>query len=456
MDTMTSFIGSVWWLVVSLGVLVTFHEFGHYWVARRNGVKVLRFSIGFGRPLWSRRGRDGTEYVIAAIPLGGYVKMLDERETPVEAEEASQAFNRKSVWQRIAIVIAGPAANLLLCVLLLWAMFVIGRPDYAPVVGVAQAVAAEAGLERGDVIQAVGERQTPTWNEVQLALLPAALDRRDVALEVIDGYGNRRTRTLPLSHLPADLDDRMLLPSIGLLPRHFLAPPVVGAVRPDTPADGVLQPGDRITAIDGQPVETFEQIGPLVQALGEAGATGMVEVEREGERLALEIAPRLAEDPERGDFWMLGIESDRSQAPPRDAVQRHGPIAAVPVALRETVHLTGQLFGMLGRAFSGRVAIENTVAGPITIARAANAYANMGPAWYLSILALLSLSLAILNLLPIPLLDGGHLLYYLIELVKGSPLSERAMVAGQYVGLALLASLMGLAFYNDILQLIQR
>src|SRR5690606_19385630 len=162
---MTTFIGSVWWLIVSLGVLVTFHEFGHYWVARRNGVKVLRFSIGFGRPLWSRRGRDGTEYVIAAIPLGGYVKMLDEREAPVEPDEASHAFNRKSVWQRIAIVVAGPAANLLLCMLLLWGMFVIGRPDYAPVVGVAQAVAAEAGLERGDVIQAVGERQTPTWNE---------------------------------------------------------------------------------------------------------------------------------------------------------------------------------------------------------------------------------------------------------------------------------------------------
>src|SRR5690606_36407536 len=166
---MTGFLGSVWWLIVSLGVLVTFHEFGHYWVARRNGVKVLRFSIGFGKPLWTRRGRDGTEWVIAAIPLGGYVKMLDEREAPVVEEQAGQAFNRKTVWQRIAIVVAGPLANLVLCVMLLWAMFVIGRPDYAPVVGLAEAVAAEAGLQRGDTINAVGERRTPTWNEVQMA-----------------------------------------------------------------------------------------------------------------------------------------------------------------------------------------------------------------------------------------------------------------------------------------------
>ena len=447
---MTELLGSIWWLLISLGVLVTFHEFGHYWVARRCGVRVLRFSVGFGKPLWTRRGEDGTEYVIAAIPLGGYVKMLDEREGEVAPAQLPQAFNQQSVWKRIAIVIAGPAANLLLCVTLLWAMFVIGRPDYAPVVGHVQGIAASAGLQRGDTLLAIGERETPTWSEAQLALIPAALDHADVDVHVRTAAGNDTTRHLKLSRLPAAFDERRAVDAIGLTPRHLLVPALVGRVAPESPAWGVLAEGDRITAIDAQPVTAWEDIGPMVQRLGEQGSSAMVEVERKGERLALELQPRQRQTDDGASYWALGVASAAMAEPAMDAVLRYGPVAAVPAALREGVHQTRELFAMIGRAFSGRVSVRNTVAGPITIARAANAYAHHGAAWYLSMLAMLSLSLGILNLLPIPILDGGHLLYYLIELVKGSPVSERVMAAGQYVGLALIASLMGLAFYNDI------
>src|SRR5690606_25555988 len=421
---------SAWWLVVSLGILVTIHEYGHFWVARRCGVRVLRFSIGFGGALWKRLGRDGTEYRIAAIPLGGYVKMLDEREFDVPEAEAGRAFNRQSVWKRIAIVAAGPGANLALCFVLLWAMFVIGRPDYAPVLGPSNGIAAESGLRTGDRVLAVDGRETPTWMELQMALLPAALDRADVPVRVAADGGGERQVVLRLSALPPDFDQRQVLRSIGLLPRHLTVPADVGRVLPEGAAWGTLAEGDRITAIDGHRVESFADIAPLVQALGRRGGDAMVEVTRDGERLAFPRQPREITDAGGRPRWVRGVEAPSSiELPPKDALQRYGPVAAVPAAAREVGHLTGQLLGMIQRAFTGRLALENTVAGPLTIARATNAYASQGAAWYLTILALLSLSIAVLNLLPIPLLDGGHLLYYLIELVKGSPLSERAMAA---------------------------
>ena len=452
---MTTFLGSVWWMIVSLGVLVTFHEFGHFWVARRSGVKVLRFSVGFGRPLWKRLGRDGTEYVVAALPLGGYVRMLDEREGDVAEHERDAAFNRKSVWQRIAIVAAGPVANLVLCVALLWAMFVIGRPDYQPLLGQVQGVAAESGLSRGDTLLAVGDRATPTWSEASMALVTAAIDRRDVEVRLRTAAGQDASRTLRLSTLPAELDQRRAMQAIGLVPQAFVLPADVGRVVEGSAAWGVLAEGDRITAIDGIPVHAFSDIRPLVQSLGEQGGGGMIEVERDGERLALEVTPTPATPTDGGaPFWALGIEPDAGTGARHDATLRHGPLAAVPAAFGETWRLARDTVGMVWRMASGRASVEN-VSGPITIARYANASANRGAAWFLNFLALLSLSLAIINLLPIPILDGGHLLYYLIELVKGSPLSERAMIAGQYVGLAMLAGLMGLAFYNDILQLVR-
>jgi regulator of sigma E protease len=454
---MSEFFSSAWWLIVALGVLVTFHEFGHYWVARRCGVKVLRFSVGFGKPLWMRRGRDGTEWVVAAIPLGGYVKMLDEREADVPAELLDQAFNRKSVWRRIAIVAAGPIANLILCVALLWAMFVIGRPDYTPVVGEASGIAAEAGIRRGDTLLAVGERRTPTWTEASMALLTSAIDRGPVPVRVRTADGAETVRTIDFSRLPEGKDLRRAFREVGIEPRHFMTAPVVGNITRGSVADGRLQPGDRILRIGGSAVEYWTDIAPLVARIGEAGG-GEVVIERDGVRRSLQLIPRRAEARDGGSSppaWLLGVTSAEPDRAPKDALLRYGPLEAFPAALRETRFQVGELFGMFERVFSGRLAVENTVSGPIGIARAANAYARNGLAWYLSLLALLSLSLAILNLLPIPVLDGGHLLYYLIELLKGSPLSDRAMAAGQYVGLALLLGLMGLAFYNDIQGLIR-
>lgn len=448
---MSNFLGSVWWMIVSLGVLVTFHEFGHFLVARRSGVRVLRFSVGFGRPLWLHRGKDGTEYAIAAIPLGGYVRMLDEREGDVPPDEVAQAFNRRPVGQRIAIVAAGPAANLLLCVALLWSMFVIGRPDYAPVIGQTTGIAAQAGLQRGDTLLAVDGRETPTWSEALVALAGAALDRHDIPVSLRDAAGRRETHTLPLSRLPAGFDDARALEAIGLTPRFRMVPAVVGRIAPGTPAWGVLAERDRVTALDGAQVTAFEDIGPLLQRVG--GHPVMVEVQRDGERLALEVTPRLQRDAQ-GARWLLGIEPAPAPQPAYDATLRYGPVAALPAAVRETWKLASDSLSMIGRLLTGHASVAN-VSGPITIARYANASAQLGPAWFLNFLALLSLTLAIMNLLPIPVLDGGHLLYYLIELAKGSPLSERAMAVGQYIGLALLAGLMGLAFYNDILHLVR-
>src|SRR5688572_28406945 len=442
---MDNVIGSLWWFIVSIGLLVTFHEFGHYWVAKRCGVKVLRFSVGFGKPLWMRRDRDGTEFAIAAIPLGGYVKMLDERESEVPEADAHRAFNRQSVYRRIAIAAAGPLANVLMCVLLLWAMFVVGLREYAPVVGRVQGIAADAGFRPGDQVLKVGERETPTWGEVQSALATAALDRAKVPVQVRTVDGGERTRTLDLTKLPATFDELQAPDVIGMTARHRLIAPVIDDIAKDSPAYGVLAEGDRITAIDGQPVADFDDIGPKVQALADRGGPGMVEVDREGRRLALEITPSRQEDGRA----VLGILHGRSQPPPFDAVRRYGVFEALPRAIGETWRKTADTVGFIGRMFTGNVSLKY-VSGPLTTARAANATAQLGLAWFLNFLAVMSISLAILNLLPIPLLDGGHLLYYLIELVKGSPLSERAMAAGQYVGLALLAGLMGLALFNDV------
>lgn len=452
MSQLSNIAGSAWWLLVTLGLLVTFHEFGHYWVARRCGVKVLRFSVGFGRALWTRLGRDGTEYVVAMIPLGGYVKMLDAREGDVPAAERSQEFTGKPVWQRVAIVAAGPLFNLLFAVAAFWLMFVVGKPDYLPLVGRVEAMAAQAGFQPGDRVEAVGDTPIANWTDLGLALADAAAARRSVAVRVQAADGSERVRTLALDTLPAGLDERAQIARIGLVPKQILIPAVIGTVEPGSAAATAgLRPGDRILRVGSRTLQDWSDLTDAIRAEAASGQPLAIEVARGADRLTVHAAPRQEKQPDGSTRFMLGIGAQPVDAH-YDTVLRRGPMAAVPAAIGETWDLTGQTLGMLGRMLTGHASLQN-LSGPITIAKYASASAQMGLAWFLYFLGIISLSLAIMNLLPIPILDGGHLLYYLIELVKGSPVSERVMLAGQYVGMALLAALMGLAFYNDILRL---
>ncbi|MBN8728511.1 MAG: RIP metalloprotease RseP [Xanthomonadales bacterium] len=449
---MSAFFGSIWWLIVTLGLLVTFHEYGHFVVARRFGVKVLRFSVGFGKPLWSRRDRHGTEFAVAAIPLGGYVKMLDEREGEVAPEELDRSFNRKPVGVRMAIAAAGPAFNLIFTVLAFWLMFVVGKPDYQPIIGHVGGMAAAAGFQAGDRILDVGTQRVETWTDASMALVEGAIERRDLKVTVADAGGTERVRTLALSSIPAGVDEAAAFRDIGLLPKQWALPPVIGSVQAGSAAAAAgLEPGDRLLSIDATPIGDWREVPPAIQRHAVEGHALAIEVRRGGEVIQLAATPTRNSEAGAAAGWVLGIGPEAVEAK-YDALLQYGALAAVPRAFTETWERTRQTLDMLWNMLSGRASLKN-LSGVITIAQVANSSADLGVAWFLNFLAIISLSLAILNLLPIPILDGGHLLYYLIELVKGSPVSERVQIAGQYVGLTLLMALMGLALYNDILRI---
>ena len=450
---MGEIIGSIWWLLVTLGLLVTFHEYGHYWVGRRFGVKVLRFSVGFGKPLWTRRNREGTEFVLAAIPLGGYVKFLDEREDAVAPEERAQAFNNKPVLQRMGIAAAGPAANLLFALLAFWAMYLVGKQDFEPRIGRADGIAAEAGLRAGDRLTAIDGETVPTWTHAALRLITAGVDRRPVQVTAVDADGEPRSLSLDLSQLPAGTREPAMLRAAGLLPRHLILPAVLGVVSDDSPATRAgLRPGDRIIAINETAVADWTDVPTLIQSGGQSQGELRFTVDRGGERLRLRVQPERVSEADGSQVFKVGIGVQR-EIYNYDALLRYGPLDAIAASGREAWTMTEATLGMLWRMVIGRASLEN-LSGPISISQYANASARSGLGHFLWFLGVISLSLCIINLLPIPILDGGHLLYYLIELVKGSPLSERAMIAGQYIGLAALAGLMGLAFYNDIARLV--
>jgi regulator of sigma E protease len=438
--------------IIALGLLIVVHEYGHYLVARLCGVKVLRFSVGFGRPLFARKiGADDTEWVVAAIPFGGYVKMLDEREGDVAPHEAPRAFNRQSVWRRFAIVAAGPLANFLFAIAAYAGLFMYGLPEARPVLGAppAGSVAAAAGLRAGDTVRAAGGEPLATWQELRWRVLQSTLQREPLRLEIVDEKGHLRDVQLDLRSFPADDVEADALERIGLrLHRPPLEPVIGQLVRGGAAERAGLAPGDRVLAADGRPLDTWDELVSAVQARPEMPLA--LTLERDGARRTVEVVPAAV----AAGAKKIGRIGAAPRVPPAHADRM---LVRVQYGLGESLWRatvkTGDIavfsLKMLGRMLLGEVSWKH-LSGPVTIADFAGQSAALGWVSYLTFLALISISLGVLNLLPIPLLDGGHLMYYAIEIVKGAPVSERAMELGQRVGLALLLVMMAFAFYNDL------
>ena len=450
---MNTFLVTLVSFIVTVGVLVVIHELGHYLAARLSGVKILRFSVGFGKPLWSRRfGRDATEWTLSAVPLGGYVKMLDEREGEVPAEERARAFNRQKVGTRIFIVLAGPFANFLLAILLYWALFMSGVPGMKPVLGdpPRDTAAAAAGLMNGDTIRAVAEEPTHTWTDVRWLLLKEAVKRLPTTIEIEQANGQRSQRSLDMSVITKEDLDRDFLGKLGLRPFRPAAPAVLGRVLPGSAGERAgLQARDKVVAVEDKATPTWFDFTQEISS--NPGRELRLQVEREGRRFELRATPDSAGE---GDHRIgrLGVEAGeplKREYERMTTTVRYGPIESIGRAFHKVVDLSSFSLRMLGRMLVGDVSWKN-LSGPITIADYAGQSAQLGWITYLGFLALVSVSLGVLNLLPIPLLDGGHLLYYFAEIVKGSPVSEKTMEIGQRLGLAVLLGLTFFAFYNDI------
>ncbi|WP_227814394.1 RIP metalloprotease RseP [Nitrogeniibacter aestuarii] len=442
--------------VFGLGLLILIHELGHYSVARWCNVKVQRFSVGFGKPLikWTM-GKDRTEWVLAIFPLGGYVKMLDEREGDVPAALRHRAFNTQSVWRRFAIVAAGPLANLLLAVVLYWVVFVAGVDELKARVAVIapDSVAAQAGFQDRDEILSVDGVAVRSWQDWRWAVLKATMDTGEAEVRVRTEDGSTVVRSLPLQSVVVDegRDDPMV--QIGVRPFRPRIPPVIGSVLDDGPAAiAGVQLGDEVLRINGETVDDFMT---LVQKVSASPDERMrFELVRDGSVHELDITPR----PEMVDDEMVGrigvgVQRTEEGADSMFVVVTHPPLEALSLAAVQTWDMSIFSLKMIGRMITGDLSWKN-LSGPVTIADYAGQSAKMGLDHYIKFLALISISLGVLNLLPIPVLDGGHLLYYVIEIIRGGPVPERVMEIGQQVGLALLVMLMAFAFYNDINRLI--
>lgn len=440
---------------VAIGVLVTVHEYGHYLAARAMGVKVLRFSVGFGRPLLSRRiGRDRTEFVVAALPLGGYVKMLDEREGDVAPEERYRAFNNKGLKARTFIVSAGPLANFLFAIVAYGAMFMIGVGGVRPVVGdiTADSPAAVAGLERGEEILAVDGRAVRDWEQTNLRLLDHAVRGDTVPVLVRARDGREVERSLDLRDRQAILGQGQFLEQVGLAPYRPALVPRIGQVESGSPAAVAgLEPGDRVLAVDGDAIDDWNEWVRRIQANPEREQ--VVQVERGGQTIELRVTPEsIATNGETIGRIGAGVDPDQPAVREMAVLVRQGPVEALVSGAARTWDVSILTVGILWRMVTGEASVKN-ISGPVTIAEFAGTTAVIGISAFLGFLALVSVSLGIINLLPIPLLDGGHLLYYAVEAVKGSPVSERAQMIGQQFGILAIAGLMLLALYNDLTRL---
>jgi regulator of sigma E protease len=445
--------------VVALGIMVTVHEYGHYWVARRCGVRVLRFSVGFGRPLWRRTyGADRTEWRIGAVPLGGYVKMLDEREVEVDPGERHRAFNRQPVGRRAAVVSAGPLVNIALALVAYAVMFMIGVQGVAPLVGSVEpdSAAAAAGFERGDRLVAVAGEPTPTWGEARLTLLDRALSGDAVAPVRVrrEERGGPTTRRLALDKVSLEERDADPVRMLGFRPWLPELPARISDVNADSPAAAAgLQAGDTIVRAGGEAIDGWRAWVDFVQARPEQ--TIPVVVMRSGERIEREVVPRRVQ-ADGETIGRIGARGPSLSAAERERMfttVHYGPLEALGQTGVKTWDITTLTLRVLWGLVTGTASLSN-ISGPVTIAQYAGQTAQIGLAQFLGFLGLISISIGILNLMPIPVLDGGHLLFYAIEAIKGSPVSEQAQAAGQQIGLMMLFALMALALYNDLIRLV--
>lgn len=439
--------------IVALGVLITVHEFGHFWVARKAGVRVERFSVGFGKALWRRTDRHGTEFVIALIPLGGYVKMLDERVEPVMPELRHQAFNNKTVAQRAAIIAAGPIANFIFAVFAYWLVFLIGIPSVKPVVGeiTPNSIAAQAQIAPGTELKAIDGIETPDWDAVRLALVAKIGDEKATLSVAPFGSDARTDKTLDLRSWQFEPDKEDPVSSLGIQPRGPRIEPVLAEVQPQSAASKAgLQAGDRIVKVEGQPLTTWMTFVTLVR--DNPSRPLSIEIERQGSPLSLTLIPDTKPGNEKAEGFAGVVPTITPLPDEYKTVRQYGPFAAIGEATEKTWQLMKLTVTMLGKLITGDVKLNN-LSGPISIAQGAGMSADYGLVYYLMFLALISVNLGIINLFPLPVLDGGHLLFLAIEKLKGGPVSERVQDFSYRIGSILLVLLMGLALFNDFSRL---